>query len=134
MTMGKTYYDMLGVSSLASVDEIRQAAQHKATEINAAFNALSDEEKRQAHQTIQAQADEIKHALQILSNPEQRQAYDVQIQGSSGQSEADIIEIAEEKEQFVTIPGIIAMAFALALLYFIFVGDEYLSAFIALFL
>lgn len=134
MTMGKTYYDMLGVSSLASVDEIRQAAQRKATDINAAFNALSDEEKRQAHQTIQAQADEIKHALQILSNPEQRQAYDVQIQGSSAQSEADIIEIAEEKEQFVTIPGIIAMAFALALLYFIFVGDEYLSAFIALFL
>jgi DnaJ-class molecular chaperone len=133
MTTAKTYYDILGVSPLASVDEIREAAQRKANAINASFNALSDDEKRRVHQEIQAQADEIKTALQVLSDPAQRQTYDVQMQGSQV-LEHDIIEIAEEKEQFITLPGIIAMVFALSLLYFIFIGDEYLSALIAIFL
>ncbi|OUD13055.1 hypothetical protein [Thioflexithrix psekupsensis] len=134
--LGKTHYEVLGVSPLASVEDIRLAAQNKASEINMAFNALSDEEKRHRHKEVQSHADAIKNALFTLSDPEQRQLYDVQISQAtlSSAEGSGIVEIAEEKEPFITLPGIVAMAFALTLLYFIFIGDEYLSAFIAVLL
>lgn len=129
--VGKTHYEVLGISPLANVEDIRLAAQNKANEINLAFNALNDEEKRHRHKEVQSHADAVKNALFTLSDPEQRQLYDQQLSQANAPT---IEEIIEEKEPFITLPGIIAMGFALTLLYFVFVGDEYLSAFIALLL
>ncbi|GEM_PF-1131361 len=101
--MPRDYYKILGVSHLANLEEIKQAAQTKANEIKTAFAVLSHVETRTAYDAqlnpgphnhyatlavsreanlaqiqaaAQARMKAIKEAYENLSKPETRAAYD----------------------------------------------------------
>ncbi len=134
MSVPLNYYEVLGITSNANIEEIKQAAKSRAQEINAAFSALGDVEKQQQYLQMQAQANAIKQAVHVLCDPIQRERYDSELSRPTISPAFQEALEKEDEQPFVTITGVVAMIFALTLLYFIFIGDEYLSALIALFL
>jgi uncharacterized RDD family membrane protein YckC len=73
-----THYELLGVASDASKDDIRAAYQDKLADVRE-HRAHEEESKRPSESVIQAARDEegrLRAAWQVLSDPVQRQRYD----------------------------------------------------------
>ncbi|EGN96619.1 hypothetical protein SERLA73DRAFT_184716 [Serpula lacrymans var. lacrymans S7.3] len=78
MTLALTLYDVLGIPSSASIDDVRKAYKQKALETHPdKLEPTASEKERRA---AEGKFRNVKEAFEILSDPDKRKAYDIRIQ------------------------------------------------------
>jgi uncharacterized RDD family membrane protein YckC len=93
--MSESHYELLGVESDASKDEIRSAYRERLEQLRGKVEkGRSDQVRNGAREeTVRLNA-----AWQVLSDPFQRQRYDTELTGGSDRTEAEEEEEEEEEE------------------------------------
>jgi uncharacterized RDD family membrane protein YckC len=92
--MSESHYELLGVESDASKDEIRSAYRERLEDLRGKVeNGRSDQVRNGAR----AETARLNAAWQVLSDPFQRQRYDTELTGGSDGTEA--VEAEEEDEE-----------------------------------
>jgi len=75
--MSMTLYELLGIQSSASPEEVRKAYKQKALETHP--DKLEQGANEEEKQSAEARFHEIHNAFEILNNPQKRRAYDVRM-------------------------------------------------------
>ncbi|HKF90039.1 MAG TPA: RDD family protein [Acidimicrobiia bacterium] len=100
--MSESHYELLGVESDASKDEIRSAYRERLEELRAKVEKGRSDQVRNGAREETAR---LNAAWQVLSDPFQRQRYDTELTGGAGGPEAVEDEQEGEEEEAAPVPA-----------------------------
>lgn len=104
MTEDQTHYDVLGVSSGASKDEIRDAYRERLDDVQAEQIRVLEAKKpsESAVTAARREVGRVREAWQVLSDPMQRDRYDTALGNGAGGEELDVVdgEIVDDDEDY----------------------------------
>jgi uncharacterized RDD family membrane protein YckC len=100
--MSESHYELLGVDSDASKDEIRSAYRERLEQLRGKVEKGRSDQVRNGAREETAR---LNAAWQVLSDPFQRQRYDTELTGGSDGTEAEADEDEEEEEEAAPAPA-----------------------------